>query len=199
MMDCKYIQAPGYGLIVIKDGVPIYKKGYGYSDVENNVQTTLDTLFPLGSCSKASTVFILGTLIENGKIDIGDEISKYAPGWFNKIDSYDATIEDALLMRIGLLNNDWVWALNISNTDIWDIVGNWKEKFQPQTKLRYIWNYFNFGYSLVGGIIQKILDQPWQDIVQSNFFKPMGMDQSFVYHRAALEKNPEDYAFVASC
>ena len=60
---------PGMSVTIIKDGKCIYKKGFGYSNLETKKEVTPDTLFELRSTSKASTALGVLKLVSDGKIN----------------------------------------------------------------------------------------------------------------------------------
>src|SRR6185503_12926083 len=62
-------KVPGLALAVVKDGQIVYAKGYGYRDVKNGLKVTPDTLFAIGSCSKAFTAAAIGILVDDGKLE----------------------------------------------------------------------------------------------------------------------------------
>src|SRR5581483_1469602 len=64
----KQFEVPGMAIAIIKGKEIIFAKGFGYRDVEKQLPVTADTLFAIGSCTKAFTTFTLGTLGGEGKI-----------------------------------------------------------------------------------------------------------------------------------
>jgi hypothetical protein len=75
----KKFEVPGMALAVVKGKEVIFAKGYGYRDVEKQLPVTPDTLFAIGSCSKAFTTFVLGTLVDEGKLDWDKPVRTYIP------------------------------------------------------------------------------------------------------------------------
>src|SRR5580658_4223959 len=71
---------PGLSLIIIKDGRQEIKN-YGYSNIKTRQKVTSLTLFQMGSCSKAFTALALSILLDEGKINLDDSVTKYLP-WF---------------------------------------------------------------------------------------------------------------------
>ena len=68
---------PGLSLAVIKDGQPILIKGYGFSNVEQQVPVKPETVFQSGSIGKQFTATAVMILVEEGKLSLDDKISKY--------------------------------------------------------------------------------------------------------------------------
>src|SRR5689334_9139790 len=65
----KDFKVPGLAIAVVKDGQVIYSRGFGKRDTEKGQPVTPETLFAIGSCTKAFTTFVMGTLVDEGKLD----------------------------------------------------------------------------------------------------------------------------------
>ena len=74
-------QVPGLAVAIVKGGEVVYAKGFGYRDVEKKLPVTADTLFAIGSTTKAFTAFILGTLVDEGKLDWDEPVRTFLPGF----------------------------------------------------------------------------------------------------------------------
>ena len=61
----------GFAVAVVEKDKIVYSKGFGYRDYENKQAVTPNTLFAIGSCSKAFTSSVLGLLAKDGKLDLG--------------------------------------------------------------------------------------------------------------------------------
>src|SRR5882724_6061697 len=70
-------RVPGLALAVVKDGAVIHSEGYGLRDVERNLPVTPDTLFAIGSCTKAFTTMAIGMLVDEGKLDWDAPVRDY--------------------------------------------------------------------------------------------------------------------------
>src|SRR5688500_5200068 len=68
---------PGVSLAVIRDGQIAYAKGYGFANVEHQVQVKPETIFQSGSVGKQFTAMAVMILVEEGKLGLDDKISKY--------------------------------------------------------------------------------------------------------------------------
>ncbi|MBN2206782.1 MAG: beta-lactamase family protein, partial [Candidatus Aminicenantes bacterium] len=105
------LQVPGIAMAVVKDDKVIYAKGFGYKDVENKVPAIPDTIFAIGSASKAFTVFALGKLVDEGKVEWDKPVRTYIP-WFRLYDQEAGerlTPRDLVTHRSGLPRHDLVW------------------------------------------------------------------------------------------
>src|ERR1041384_5273027 len=61
--------APGMAMAVVLKNQIIYAKGFGFRDREKKLSVTTNTLFAIGSTTKAMTTFLIGTLVDEGKVD----------------------------------------------------------------------------------------------------------------------------------
>src|SRR6185503_12236238 len=76
--------APGLAVAIEQDGRIVYSKGFGYSDVENKVPFTPQTVSRIGSVSKTFTALAVMQLVEQGKIKLDDEVQVYVPSFPKK-------------------------------------------------------------------------------------------------------------------
>src|SRR6185436_13801610 len=78
---------PGLAVAIVKDGRVVYAKGFGFRDVKKGLKVTPDTLFAIGSCSKAFTATALAILSGEGKLDWDKSVRDYLPD-FRLYDAY---------------------------------------------------------------------------------------------------------------
>ena len=67
--------------LVLRDGKPVYEKAFGWADKEAGRKMTTDTVFRIASQTKAITSAAVMSLVEEGKIALGDPVSRYIPGF----------------------------------------------------------------------------------------------------------------------
>lgn len=70
------LHIPGMAIAIVKDNEIIMAKGFGLRDIEQKLPVTTDTLFAIGSTSKAFTATMTAMLTENNKLDWDDEVSQ---------------------------------------------------------------------------------------------------------------------------
>ena len=68
---------PGVALAIVKDGKIFYAKGYGFANLEHKVPVKVETVFQSGSVGKQFTSAAVMLLVEDGKINLDDKITKY--------------------------------------------------------------------------------------------------------------------------
>jgi CubicO group peptidase (beta-lactamase class C family) len=71
------LRIPGMSAALIKDRELVWARGFGYADLENKVEATEDTAYFLASLTKTFASTILMQLVEQGKLDLDDPVSKY--------------------------------------------------------------------------------------------------------------------------
>ena len=73
----KSLDETGYAVAIVEKDQILYAKGFGYRDYENKIPVDANTLFAIGSCTKALTSSILGLLRQDGKLDFDDSPIDY--------------------------------------------------------------------------------------------------------------------------
>lgn len=168
----------GYSVAVVYKDKVLYTKGFGYRDVENKKPVTPNTLFAIGSSSKAFTAAILGQLEKEGKLKLDDLATTHLPQLSFKYDYMNTgiTIRDMMCHRTGLSRFDFSWYL--FNTRNRDSLIQRVKYMEPNAKLRQKWQYNNFMFLAQGMIAEKITEKSWEDNIRERFFKPLNMKHS---------------------
>ncbi len=171
-------KAVGFAVAVVsKDGI-LYSKGFGYRNLESKQPVTTNTLFAIGSCSKAFTSSLMGMLQSEGKVDFDKPVRNYMPelSFFNDDLNNNVTIRDMMTHRTGLPRHDYSWYIfNSSSRD--SLLQRIKYQ-EPTTKLRQSWQYNNFMFLAQGMIAEKFYKQSWEESVKEKIFAPLNMKHS---------------------
>lgn len=179
----------GATVLVSRNGQIIYTKAFGMSNLELNTTMQVDNVFSLASITKQFTAVAILQLMEQGKLNLQDEITKFIsdyPTQGNKI-----TIEHLLTHTSGIHNFSGMkdpekkLALDCTPEEVIDFFKNLPMRFTPGTK----WEYSNSGYFLLGYIIEKVTDKPYSVYLEENFFKPLGMNNSSYNNDTKIIKN----------
>src|SRR5262245_21183833 len=102
---------PGIAVAIVKDGHIVYAKGFGARDQNKGLKVTTDTLFAIGSCSKAFTATAMGILVDERKLDWDKPLRDYLPD-FKLYDSYATEHirpRDLVTHQSGLPRHDMMW------------------------------------------------------------------------------------------
>jgi CubicO group peptidase (beta-lactamase class C family) len=180
----------GFAVAVVEKNKIVYAKGFGYRDYENKKPATPNTLFAIGSCSKAFTSGLLGVLRNDSKISFDEKPSTYVPElkFFNDDMNADITVRDLMCHRTGLPRHDLSWYLFSSDSK--DSLIRRIQYMEPSAKVRERWQYNNFMFLTQGVIAEKITGQSWEKNINERFFKSLGMNTSNT-SIAELEKSAE--------
>lgn len=169
---------PGVAIGVIVDGKVVLSKGYGFRDLDHALPVNDKTLFAVASNTKAFTAFVLGQLVDEGKIAWDDPVTHYIPE-FRLLDPNSTqytTVRDLVAHRTGLARHDYLWLMKdeLSRDDIIDRVGH----LELVSPLRAEFQYNNLTYTIAGIVIERVTGQSWEDAISSRIFKPLQMDSS---------------------
>lgn len=171
-------KAPGFAVAVVEKNKVVYAKGFGYRDYEKKIPVTPNTLFAIGSCSKAFTSAILGQLRQEGKLSLDDSPKKYIPElrFYNEAMNASITLKDLMSHRTGLPRHDFSWYLFPSNSKD-SLIGRVAYQ-QPFASVRERWYYNNFMFLAQGVVAERISGKSWEQNVRDRIFKPLGMSRS---------------------
>lgn len=170
-------QVPGMAVAIVKDGKVVFSKGYGVRAVDKLGAVDADTLFQIGSNTKAFTAAALAILVDEGKIRWDDKVIDYLPE-FRLQDPYvtrEFTIRDLLTHRsgLGLGAGDLMFypATDMTRAEI--IRG--LRFLKPTSSFRSRYDYDNLLYMVAGQIIPAVTGKPWEDFVEERIIAPLGM------------------------
>ncbi|MFL9844279.1 serine hydrolase domain-containing protein [Flavobacterium rhizosphaerae] len=182
-------------VFIAERGKIIFNKGYGFANEETKSRINGKTIFELASCSKQFTGAAIVLLKREGKVNYTDKLSKYIPElkfW------EDVTIYDLLRHTSGIpdfifsMDNNWDPQKIASNDDVITFYSSRKDtlEFKPKTAHRYS----NTNYVLLASIIERVSGKKYGEYLADNIFKPLGMNNTFVYNRRKKAKKIENYA-----
>jgi len=172
-------QVPGLSLAIVKDGEVAYAKGYGKRRVGKRDGVDENTIFPIGSNTKAFTTAVLSMLVDQGKLNWDDPVQKYLPQ-FQLYDPYvtrEMTVLDLVTHRSGLATfsgDHLVFGSNYTREEIVHRI----RYLKPVSSFRSRYGYQNLMYVTAGEIIPAVTGESWDDAVENRIFKPLGMRSS---------------------
>lgn len=171
-------RAAGYSVAIVEGNETIYSKGFGYRDYENKTPTDENTLFAIGSSTKAFTAGILGQLRNEDKLSFEDSPIKHIPEFrfYNDEMNDHINIRDLMCHRTGLPRHDFSWYL--FPTDSKDSLVQRIRYQEPFTGVRQQWYYNNFMFLTQGVIAERITGKSWEDNIRERFFEPLEMTRS---------------------
>lgn len=180
----KYINnsGPGAAVAILRDGRIVFKKAYGFANIEYGQPINSSSLFDLCSVTKQFTGLAISTLIQEGKIELNDDIRKYLPQVpdFGKIIKIDNLVHHTSGLRDypeALMIAGWRYTELCTLDDVMDFVSNQKElDFEPGSKE----SYCNTDYVLLAAIVEKVTGKSFPEWMKENVFSPLQMNNSFI-------------------
>lgn len=171
-------KAAGFAVAVVEKNEIVYAKGFGFRDVEQQLPVTENTLFAIGSSTKAFTSGVLGQLREETDLDFGESPIKYIPElrFYNEEMNNGITIQDMMCHRTGLPRHDFSWYF-FPAKDRDELIGRIGHQ-EPFAALRERWYYNNFMFLTQGVIAERMTDKSWESNIDERFFTPLGMNTS---------------------
>jgi CubicO group peptidase (beta-lactamase class C family) len=168
-------KAAGFSVAVVEKNKIIYAAGFGYADVENKIPATAETVYAIGSCTKAFTASIIGLLEKEGKLKLSDKVTKVLPElvFYNDIMNNQLSIRDIMCHRTGLPRYDYSWYLFQSKSR--DSLLRRVQYQEPSVGIRELWQYNNFMFLAQGMIAEKITHESWEKNVTEKLLKPLQM------------------------
>ena len=170
--------AAGFAVAVVEKDKVVYAKGFGYKDNEKKIPVTTNTLFAIGSCTKAFTAAMLGLLQKAGKVDFDKPVRTYLPDlkFYNDAMNNSITLRDMMCHRTGLPRHDYSW-YGFSTTSR-DSLLKRIQYMEPNFSVREKWQYNNFMFLLQGMVAEKITGKSWEENIREHIFKPLGMSNA---------------------
>jgi len=170
-------KAAGFAVAVVEKNKIVYSKGAGFRDFEKKIPVTPNTLFAIGSCTKAFTASLIGLLEKDNKLEYDKPVRDYLPElkFYTDAMNDQVTVRDMMCHRTGLPRHDFSWYLFPTTRDslIYRI-----RYMEPTAAVREKWQYNNFMFLAQGVLAEKLFGQKWEQLVKEKFFEPLGMKSS---------------------
>jgi CubicO group peptidase (beta-lactamase class C family) len=183
---------PGLSLVIVRDDKVIFKRGFGVRDRERNLPVTPDTLFAIGSATKAFTSMTAVMSADEGRLSLEDSPKKYLPYFHLRDPEADAkaTLRDLLSHRTGLNRTDLAMATGALRRDeLIRVAGLAK----PAAGFREKFLYQNVMYTAAGEATARANGKTWEQLVTDKLLRPLGMN-STVLTFAEMQKS-RDFSF----
>lgn len=168
---------PGMGIAVVKDDEVVFAKGYGTRTIGKDEPVDENTVFAIGSASKAFTAAAVALLVDEGKMNWDDPVSKYLPD-LRFAEAYvdqQMTVRDLLTHRSGLARTDFLWlGQDYTRQEILKRVRD----IEPASSFRTAFGYQNVMFLAAGELVPAVTGQSYDEFIHERFFKPLGMTNS---------------------
>jgi CubicO group peptidase (beta-lactamase class C family) len=176
---------PGAVVLVLRDDAVVYRKAFGRRALQPEpTLMTEDTVFDLASLTKPiATALSLLLLVEDGKLNVDDPISKHLPGFARK-ETESITIAQLLTHTSGFMPDNPLSDYR-SGRD-----AAWKNLFAlaPVPKQGNRFTYSDVNYILLGKIVEKASGMGLDEFARRRVFEPLGMKETGYHPGAGLKK-----------
>ncbi len=206
-------QTPGGALAVVKDGRQVYARGYGWADRERQVPVRPETLFRIASISKPFTAVAVLRLIEQGRLDWETK-----PFGLLKLDPLDGKSGDARLGEITLrqlLQHTAGWDRDKSGDPMFRSRQIARAAGRPspapaEAIIRYMlgqpldfapgthYAYSNFGYCVLGRVIERVTGRPYEEWVRQEVLAPAGIGRMRLGESRSIHADEAHYYTAAN-
>jgi len=170
---------PGMAIAVVKDDEVVFTHGFGIASVEKETPVTPETIFAIGSSTKAFTSTLVGMLVDEGEMDWDDPVTKYLPYFQMNIESSNETAEltlrDVLSHRTGFTRMGLLIASGQIPRE--EVLLDATEA-EPYVPFREEWYYSNVMYMSAGVAAGKAEGTDWDTLVTERIFEPLGMNST---------------------
>lgn len=174
--ELERLKIPSLSIAFYKDDF-LWKKSFGYADMEHKISAKPDTLYRLASISKPITAVGILRLMEEGKLNLDDEVQKYVPYFPRK--RWPLTIRHLLGHLSGIshyrnYDEEGHFKTHYTTEESIGVFKDWELEAEPGTK--YI--YTTYGFNLLGAVIEGASGKPYADYMKENVWKPLGMNHT---------------------
>jgi CubicO group peptidase (beta-lactamase class C family) len=166
---------PGMAVAIVKDGKIIFAKGYGVKTAGGSSPVTTDSVFQIGSTTKAFTAALVAMEVDSGRMSWNDPVIRYVPDfqmkdpWVTK----EFTLTDSLAQRSGL---DEKWGQDLSTLGY-----NRSEMIhalryaEPVTSFRSQYKYQNIPFMVAAAAVENTSGTSWEENLKIRIFTPLSM------------------------
>ena len=173
----------GANVVIVKDGEIFMNTSYGYANIENQIKVTPDTVFEWGSVTKLLVWTSVMQLVEQGKLELNEDIRTYLPEGFLTPLQYDAPIT-----MLNLMHHTAGW--EESYIDLFYKSAN---EIKPLEEMLHITKpyqvhepgnvvaYSNYGVALAGFIVERLTGKPFYEYVNNHIFSVLNMKDTSIH------------------
>jgi D-alanyl-D-alanine carboxypeptidase len=166
-------------VLVAKDDNVLFSQSYGLANRKRGIPNTLRTRFRIGSMNKMFTAVAILQLADVGKVELTAPLGKYLTDYPNRDVATKVTIHQ-LLTHTGGTGDIFTPDFDLHRTelrtlaDYVQLYGKRGLEFRPGSR----WSYSNYGFILLGRVIERVTGQSYYDYVQQHIYEPAGMTRS---------------------
>jgi CubicO group peptidase (beta-lactamase class C family) len=167
-------QFPGMAVAVVQDDKVVFLKAYGVKEIGKSEPVTVDSLFQIGSTTKAFTTTAMAMLVDEKKLDWDDRVRQYIDYFHLSDPCADSliTLRDLVSHRTGLSRHDELWDNSpLTREEILRRVAGLK----LSKPIRTAYQYNNIMFMAAGDVVAAASKMTWDEFVRTRIFEPLGM------------------------
>jgi CubicO group peptidase (beta-lactamase class C family) len=187
---------PGASVLVLHEGVPVFRRAYGLSDLERRIAATGETNYRLASLSKQFTSAAVLLLAQEGRIELDTAVHKWLPGLPNA--ARTVTVRHLLTHTAGLIDYEDLVpegrTAQLHDADVLELLQSEdRTYFVPGTRYRYS----NSGYALLALMVAAASDMDFSAMLSARIFGPLGMRHTVAYQEGITRVVNRAYGYSA--
>ena len=182
---------PGVSIVVVQGEKTLYKKGFGYADVEKKLKADAESNFYIASSTKSFTSLLASLLDKEGIIKLDDPLSKYFPelDFPEDVPADQIKIRDLMTHTSGIDNTPIGFRVAYTGNHDFQTRLNLMKYCQANEVGHGSFSYTNVGYNIYAIILEKVTGKNWRDHLEERIFEPLGMDRTTGYISKAEKGN----------
>jgi CubicO group peptidase (beta-lactamase class C family) len=197
LMQAYQGERPGAAVLVLEEGVPVFRRAYGLADLEHGIRATAATNYRLASMTKQFTAAAILELAEDRRLSLDDPVRKWLPSLPGAAEA--VTIRELLTHTAGLVDyEDLIPAgatQQVHDADVLALLSRENRTyFAPGTRYRYS----NSGYSLLSLIVARASGRDFAAYLRERIFVPLGMYTSLAYEAGVSSVPHRAYGYSPS-
>ncbi|MFN2579305.1 MAG: serine hydrolase domain-containing protein [Pyrinomonadaceae bacterium] len=165
----------GISVAIARDGQVVFARGYGMANLDHSIAVAPDTVFHIASISKNILAAVVLQLVDEHKINLDDEVTKYVPE--APTHGHTVTVRQLLNHTSGIYSFTSLTEaeanerLDLNHEQVLALFKDKPFDFEPATA----WRYDNSGFYLAGMIVERVTKQEYGAYVREHIFSPLGM------------------------
>lgn len=173
---------PGLSVVIVEKGESVFQKGFGYADRQTKEPVTGETLFEIGSTTKAFTALAILQLEERGLLQRGDDVSDYIP-WLKLTyngEPQSITLDQFLYHTSGVAF-DTIGLIPETNTeDALEVTVKALLDKPLNRKPGVSYEYATINYDVLGLVIETVARMPYDEYIKQFILEPLDMSDTLV-------------------
>lgn len=186
------LHVPGLAVAVVAGDEVVLSRGFGFRDLEAKLPVTPETVFAIGSSTKAMTATLMGTLVDDGAIEWDEPARTYLPELrlADPAVTERLTVRDLVTHRSGLPRHDLVWYGSPRSRE--ELFRGLRH-LELSADLRERFQYQNLMYMTAGYLAGRQAGSTWEELLEERILVPLGMEDTVISRFEGLPEVAKGY------